>query len=67
LPAADVPEVLALALGALRLASADGRRRRSRSSVDGAPVGSSAAAEALAAAGFRASYRGWLLRATTPR
>ncbi len=68
LPAADDHEVLAIALGALAAGVVDGRRPALEiQRVDGAPVGSSAIAEALAAAGFRASYRGWLLRASTPR
>ncbi len=68
LPAADDPEVLTQAIEALAAGVVDGRRAALEvHRVDGLPVGGSPVAEALAAAGFRASYRGWVLRTTTPR
>ena len=68
LPAADEPEVLTQAIEALAAGVVDGRRAALEvHRVDGLPVGGSPLAEALAAAGFRASYRGWVLRTTTPR
>jgi hypothetical protein len=56
--------VAAAALNALRQLLADGRFRALQiERVDGAPVGESPHAAALAAAGFQRGYRGWLLRA----
>ena len=67
LPAADEPETLAAALRALGDLVADGRTRELViSRVDGNPVASSEAREALLAAGFVAGYRGYALRAGAP-
>ncbi|HEY7599785.1 MAG TPA: hypothetical protein VH741_07660, partial [Candidatus Limnocylindrales bacterium] len=64
LPAFADADVAATALSALRQLLADGRVRAvAIERVDGAPVGESPHAAALAAAGFQRAYRGWLLRA----
>ena len=64
LPAARDPEVRDRAVAALpALVAAGGPMRELRiERVDRGPVTDSSLAEALAAAGFRASYRGWILR-----
>ncbi len=68
LPAADDPEILQAAIAALAATVADGRRAGLEvQRVDGLPVGSSGITDALGAAGFRASYRGWVLRAAGTR
>ena len=59
---------LQAALGALAAGVAEGRRPALEiQRVDGLPVGGSAVAEALGQVGFRASYRGWVLRAPATR
>jgi ATP-dependent Lhr-like helicase len=68
LPAADDDEVLAAALEALAAGVAEGRRGALEiQRVDGSPAGGSVVAEALGRAGFRASYRGWVLRTPAAR
>jgi ATP-dependent Lhr-like helicase len=68
LPAADDDEVLAAALEALAAGVAEGRRPALEiQRVDGSPAGGSIMAQALERAGFRASYRGWVLRAPAAR
>ena len=64
LPAAADEERLVRAVAALpRLVAPDGPLRELRlERVDRAPVAESALADALRAAGFRPSYRGYLLR-----
>ena len=64
LPAARSPEVRDRAVAALpSLVAPGGPVRELRiERVDRGPVAESALGEALAAAGFRASYRGWILR-----
>jgi ATP-dependent Lhr-like helicase len=64
LPGFGDADTAAVALHALRQLVADGRVRTLQiERVDGAAVGDSVHAPALAAAGFQRSYRGWLLRA----
>ncbi|MET1232843.1 MAG: DEAD/DEAH box helicase [Candidatus Limnocylindrales bacterium] len=66
LPASDDRDVLTQAVQTLAADVAGGRHAALEvHRVDGLPVGDSAIAEALAGAGFRASYRGWVLRPTT--
>jgi ATP-dependent Lhr-like helicase len=61
LPAFALPAAASAALGALPLLIADGRLRNLRlERIDGIPVGESAMRDALAAAGFRPGYRGWV-------
>ena len=64
LPAAADADLLRRALSALpSLVAPQGPYRELRlDRVDRAPVGESSAAEALAAIGFRSSFRGWVLR-----
>ena len=64
LPAAADPEVRGRAVGALPslVAPAGPMRELRLERVDRAPVGESSVAEALRDAGFRSSYRGWILR-----
>jgi ATP-dependent Lhr-like helicase len=63
LPAADDPEVLRLAVTALRTLVADGRvRELVIKRVDGEPVSTSVRREALLTAGFVPGYRGLTLR-----
>lgn len=64
LPASSDPEVRDRAIAALpSLAAPDGPMRELRlERVDRAPVGDSSVAAALREAGFRPSYRGYLLR-----
>jgi ATP-dependent Lhr-like helicase len=63
LPAADDPEVLRLAVTALRTLVTDGRvRELVVKRVDGEPVSSSVRREALLTAGFVPGYRGLTLR-----
>jgi ATP-dependent Lhr-like helicase len=63
LPAADDPEVLRLAVTALRTVVADGRvRELVIKRVDGEPVSTSVSREALLTAGFVPGYRGLTLR-----
>jgi ATP-dependent Lhr-like helicase len=60
---ADAP-LAARALSELRQLVADGRVRSLQvERIDGVPVADSPHCDTLAAAGFRAGYRGWLLRA----
>ena len=64
LPAAEAPDRLAVALGALGALVADGRvRELVITKVDGEPVAASRFAEALLEAGFVRGYRGFALRA----
>ena len=64
LPAFADRDTAAVALNALRQLLADGRFRSLQiERVDGVPVADSPHSDALAAAGFQRSYRGWLLRA----
>jgi len=68
LPAVDDREVLVAALKALAAYVADGRRPALEiQRVDGLPVAGSAIADVLGEVGFRASYRGWVLRAPSTR
>jgi ATP-dependent Lhr-like helicase len=61
LPAFAMPAAASAALATLPLLIADGRLRNLRlERIDGVPVGESAARDALAAAGFRPGYRGWV-------
>jgi ATP-dependent Lhr-like helicase len=63
LPALARPNVAQAALAALRQLPADGRMRQLQiERVDGQSVADSPYRDMLAAAGFRAGYRGWLLR-----
>jgi len=64
LPAAADPDVADRAVGALpSLVAVGGPLRELRlERIDRAPVGESRLAERLGAAGFRPSYRGWILR-----
>jgi ATP-dependent helicase Lhr and Lhr-like helicase len=64
LPAADDPELAELAVGALRslLQPAGPYRELVIERVDRAPVAGSRLEGSLQAAGFRAGYRGWVLR-----
>ncbi|MDQ3871333.1 MAG: DEAD/DEAH box helicase [Chloroflexota bacterium] len=65
LPSFSSPAAAEAALGALALLVADGRLRTIQlQRVDGLAVAESAARTALAAAGFRPGYRGWVLRAS---
>ncbi|MGH2406627.1 MAG: DEAD/DEAH box helicase [Candidatus Limnocylindrales bacterium] len=64
LPAAGDAAALAGAIGALATLVTDGRLRAIElGRVDGITVAESPLADVLADAGFRASYRGWVLRA----
>jgi ATP-dependent Lhr-like helicase len=64
LPAAIDAAALAAAVVALAGMVTDGRLRALEvQRVDGVPVADSPLRDALAASGFRASYRGWVLRA----
>jgi ATP-dependent Lhr-like helicase len=66
LPAADSPDLLALALRSLADLVRDGRvRELVIAKVDGEPVGSSGFRDALLEAGFVSGYRGFALRAVT--
>jgi ATP-dependent Lhr-like helicase len=63
LPAAGDPGALSSAVTALATLVTDGRLRALEvARVDGIPVADSPSRDALAGAGFRASYRGWVLR-----
>ena len=67
LPAADAPELLALALRSLSDLVADGRvRELVIAKVDGDAVGTSRFRDALLQAGFVSGYRGFALRAASP-
>jgi ATP-dependent Lhr-like helicase len=67
LPAAEDPEVLALALRSLADLVVEGRvRELVIGKVDGEPVAASRFGEALLAAGFVPGYRGYALRAVAP-
>jgi ATP-dependent Lhr-like helicase len=64
LPASDDRQVVLPALEALVARTADGRRPALEiQRVDGLPVAGAAIADLLGEVGFRASYRGWVLRA----
>jgi ATP-dependent Lhr-like helicase len=66
LPPAVGPDAVAAALTALAGLATDGRVRALEiGRVDGLPVADSPLRDALATAGFRASYRGWVLRASS--
>ncbi|MFI5254941.1 MAG: ATP-dependent DNA helicase, partial [Candidatus Limnocylindrales bacterium] len=66
LPAAADPEAAHEAVGALARLVAEGRLRSLEvGRVDGLAVADSPLRDAFGAAGFRASYRGWVLRAAT--
>ncbi len=68
LPAADEPEVAALALASLGSLVEDGRYRElAIERIDGEPVAASAWRDRLLAAGFVRGYRGLVLRETRAR